>query len=84
MKSLSFLTIVSLLFVASPIPAETVTVKPGQSLQEAADKLKPGDTLLLAEGTYYQSFKLTKSGTAGNPITSTSRAISTNQQGDDL
>ena len=69
MKSFSSLTIVSLLFVANPIRAETVTVKPGQSLQEAADKLKPGDTLLLADGIYYQSLKLTKSGTAGRPIT---------------
>ncbi len=68
MKSLSFLTIVSLLFVISPIGAETVTVRPGKSLQEAADKLKPGDTLLLADGTYYQSFKLARSGTADEPI----------------
>ena len=42
MKSLSFLTIVSLLFVISPIGAETVTVRPGKSLQEAADKLNVG------------------------------------------
>jgi hypothetical protein len=37
-------------------------------------------SLLLAEGTYAQSFKLTKSGTAGNIITSTSRAIGTNNK----
>ena len=68
MKSLSFLVIISLL-AASPVLAETVTVKPGRSLQDAADGLKPGDTLLLADGIYHQSFKLAKSGTAGNPIT---------------
>jgi hypothetical protein len=69
MKMLSFLVIVSLLLAANPLFAETVTVKPGQSLQKAADKLNPGDTLLLAEGIYYQSFKLSKSGTADKPIT---------------
>jgi len=69
MKSLSSLTMASLLLAAGPLFAETVAVEPGRSLQEAADKLQPGDTLLLAEGTYYQSFRLKKSGTAGNPIT---------------
>lgn len=69
MRVLASLTITSLLLGASPLSAETVTVKPGQSLQEAADKLNPGDTLLLAEGTYYQSFNLTRSGTEGRPIT---------------
>jgi hypothetical protein len=56
------------------LSAETVTVGPGQSLQEAADRLQPGDTLLLAEGTYYQSLKVTRSGTAGNPITIKAKA----------
>ncbi len=60
---------VSLLLAAGPLVAETVTVEPGRSLQEAADGLRPGDTLLLAEGTYYQSLNLTKSGTPGDPIT---------------
>ena len=69
MRSLLSLMIVSVLLAANPLSAETVTVKPGQSLQEAADKLRPGDTLLLAAGTYYQSLSLARSGTAGNPIT---------------
>ena len=51
MKSLSSLAIVGLLLAANPVFADTVTVEPGQSLQEAADKLQPGDTLLLSEGT---------------------------------
>jgi hypothetical protein len=58
----------ALLLAAGPLAAATMTVGPEQSLQETADKLQPGDTLLLAEGTYYQSFVLTKSGTAGSPI----------------
>ena len=49
--------------------AETVDVEPRQSLQEAANKLQPGDTLLLAEGTYYQRLELKKSGEPGKPIT---------------
>ena len=47
MKPLSSLTIIGLLLAANPLFAETVTVEPGQSLQEAADKLQPGDTLLV-------------------------------------
>ena len=69
MKSLMPFTFVGLLFAANPLLAETVKVDPGQSLQEAADKLQPGDTLLLAEGTYYQTFELNNSGTADTPIT---------------
>ena len=69
MKSLVSLTIVGLLLAPAPLLAKTVNVQPGQSLQEAADKLQPGDTLLLAEGTYYQSLTVTRSGTAQNPIT---------------
>ena len=69
MKLLMSLTIAGLLLTAKPFYAETVTVQPGQSLQEAADKLQPGDTLLLAEGTYYQRLELKKSGEPGKPIT---------------
>ncbi len=69
MKSFLSIMIVGLLLAANPVFAETVNVEPGQSLQEAADKLQPGDTLLLAEGTYYQRFELKKSGTPGKPIT---------------
>ncbi len=69
MKPLTFLTVVSVLFSSAPLLGETVTVRPGQALQDAADRLQPGDTLLLSEGTYHQGFTLTKSGTAGRPIT---------------
>jgi hypothetical protein len=69
MRLLPSLMVVSLLFAAGPLVAETVTVEPGQSLQEAADGLQPGDTLLLAEGTYHQRLELKKSGGPGRPIT---------------
>ena len=60
---------VLLIAATAPLFAETVTVGPDQGLQEAADKLQPGDTLLLADGTYYQVLKLTKGGTPGKAIT---------------
>ena len=69
MKPLVSLTIAGLLLAPAPLFAKTVTVRPKQSLQEAADELQPGDTLLLAEGTYYQSFNLTRGGTERKPIT---------------
>jgi len=69
MQSRLSLMELALLVTASPLVAASVTVSPEQSLQEAADKLQPGDTLVLAEGTYHQSFVLTRSGTAGSPIT---------------
>jgi len=69
MKSRFPLMALALSLAASPLAGATVTVGPEQSLQEAADKLQPGDTLVLAQGTYYQSFVLTRSGTAGKPIT---------------
>ena len=69
MKSPLCLAFLGLLLTATPLFAETLTVRPGQSLQEAADKLEPGDTLLLAEGTYYQHLELKKSGEPGRPIT---------------
>ena len=69
MKTPSSLVVVSLVLAVNTLSAETVTVKPEQSLQVAAEKLEPGDTLLLADGTYYQSIELKKSGKPGKPIT---------------
>ncbi|MFG3002385.1 right-handed parallel beta-helix repeat-containing protein [Streptomyces calvus] len=37
-------------------------VQPGQSIQKAVDAAKPGDTVLLAPGTYRQSVDITASG----------------------
>ena len=69
MKSFTSPFVACLLLAANQLCAATMDVAPGQSLQEAADRLQPGDTLLLAEGTYYQNIRLTRSGSAGNPIT---------------
>ncbi|WP_017237479.1 right-handed parallel beta-helix repeat-containing protein [Streptomyces sp. SS] len=37
-------------------------VKPGESIQKAVDAAKPGDTILLAPGTYRESVRITTSG----------------------
>ncbi|MFI8288368.1 nitrous oxide reductase family maturation protein NosD [Streptomyces sp. NPDC085614] len=37
-------------------------VKPGESIQKAVDAAKPGDTVLLAPGTYRESVRITTSG----------------------
>ena len=44
-------------------------VKPWKTLAHALPKLKPGDTLYLRGGTYYERVKITVSGTATQPIT---------------
>ncbi|MER6347394.1 right-handed parallel beta-helix repeat-containing protein [Streptomyces sp. NPDC001595] len=48
---------------APPIAVpETHLVFPGESIQEAVDAAKPGDTVLVTTGTYHQSVKVTTSG----------------------
>lgn len=42
---------------------------PWRTVQHAARKLRPGDTLYLRGGTYYEHVSLTRSGTADAPIT---------------
>jgi nitrous oxidase accessory protein NosD len=37
-------------------------VRPGESIQKAVDAARPGDTVLLASGTYRESVRITKSG----------------------
>ncbi|KOG12467.1 MULTISPECIES: right-handed parallel beta-helix repeat-containing protein [Streptomyces] len=37
-------------------------VKPGESIQKAVDAAKPGDTIVLAPGTYRESVRITTSG----------------------
>src|SRR5262245_49254525 len=34
-------------------------VRPGESIQKAVDAAQPGDTVLIAPGTYYESVKIT-------------------------
>jgi hypothetical protein len=42
---------------------------PWKTLAHSLRRLKPGDTLYLRGGTYYEKVALTRSGTAGTPIT---------------
>ncbi|MFH0863735.1 MAG: chondroitinase-B domain-containing protein [Candidatus Gottesmanbacteria bacterium] len=57
------------LIFASPAYGAEYYVSPTDSLATAVSQLQPGDTLILRDGTYYQSLNITVSGTAGNPIT---------------
>lgn len=43
--------------------------KPWKTVQHGVQRLKPGDTLYLRGGTYYEKVRLTRSGTAEAPIT---------------
>ena len=49
--------------------SESRSVGPKENLQSAIDRLQPGDTLLLEDGTYHQSVIVRQSGTAEKPIT---------------
>ena len=42
---------------------------PFKTFEKAVSVLAPGDTLQVMPGTYYESLRLTKSGTAAAPIT---------------
>src|SRR5262245_7132317 len=43
--------------------------KPWKTLQHGVKRLKPGETLYLRGGTYYEKVSLTRSGTPEAPIT---------------
>lgn len=47
----------------------TYTIGPGQGLDAAANKLKPGDVLRLLPGTYNEDVSVALMGTDANPIT---------------
>jgi hypothetical protein len=47
---------------ATAVGPMTHMVRPGDSLQRAVDAAGPGDTVLLASGTYRESVRVTKSG----------------------
>ncbi|MFH0863551.1 MAG: chondroitinase-B domain-containing protein [Candidatus Gottesmanbacteria bacterium] len=66
-----FLTVIffALFGLAQNSQAAEYYVSPTDSLAAAVSQLQPGDTLILKDGTYYQSLNVTVSGTAGNPIT---------------
>lgn len=48
---------------------EGTEAKPWKSLRHAVRRLRPGDTLYLRDGTYYERPSLSRSGTAEAPIT---------------
>ena len=69
MKERSFLLLCAFAAAFSLNAAEYV-VTPKDSLQQAADKLKPGDTLTLSPGVYRQgTVRFTCKGTAAKPVT---------------
>jgi parallel beta-helix repeat protein len=43
--------------------------QPWQTIQHAADTLSPGQTVLVREGTYEETLRVTRDGTATDPIT---------------
>ncbi len=47
----------------------TNSALPWATFIHAMSVLQPGDSLILKDGTYYQSLKITVSGTEANPIT---------------
>ena len=50
--------------------AETITLNPGDNVQAAINRARPGDTIALNPGTYNQSLNFSgKHGAAGAPIT---------------
>ena len=42
--------------------------RPWRTVQHGANRLRPGDTLYLRGGAYYEKVRLTRSGTAAAPI----------------
>jgi parallel beta-helix repeat protein len=54
--------------LASIASAETYFVSPSTSIQKVLDQAKPGDTINLASGRYFQDFRTVRDGQPGKPI----------------
>ena len=63
--SLTFL----LTAVALPAAGAEAQLTPADDIQKALDAAKPGDTIVLKDGVYYQSVVITRGGTAAKPVT---------------
>lgn len=53
-------TLLVLLLVSGSVLAATITVRPGESIQEAIDLARPGDTIEVMSGTYSGILDITK------------------------
>ena len=49
--------------------SRSVTVKSGESIQDAIDQAGPGDTITLSDGNYAQDFETVADGEMDSPIT---------------
>lgn len=56
------------LALSLPVSAEVVHVAPGDSVQEALDRARPGDTVRLARGVHRERVAMQTSGVYGRPI----------------
>jgi hypothetical protein len=55
--------------VALPAAGDDVQLTPADDIQKALDAAKPGDTIALKDGVYYQSVVISRGGTPGKPVT---------------
>lgn len=66
-RSLAFVALaVSMGFPAAGAERQ---LTPADDVQKALDAAKPGDTIVLAEGVYYQNVVITRGGEPGKPVT---------------
>ncbi len=57
--------------IPAAVLAGTIEIRPGDSFEQAAEALRPGDTLILHAGDYFDTgrISITVQGTASNPVT---------------